>query len=696
MTTKIDQARALHRLGQIDQARALCRQLLQLQPRNFDALTLLGIIAAESRDVSLAAELFSKAVGRNPRSAVAHSNLGNVLQELGRFEAAIASYDRALAVNPNYSIAHNNRGNALRALGRFEAAIASYRDAIRLGVNSADVHFNCGDACRELGQYTQALACYEQAIRADPNRAVFHNDRGNALHELQQYEAAIEAFGRAIALEAGYAAAYFNRGNAYRALTRFEDAAASYERALALQPELTLARGLRLHCRMQQCSWDEFDAGMSELATMAERDQPAIDPFSALALSDSPRLLSKVAANWVSAHCPPSFALPPIPHRPRNDRIRVGYFSADFCNHALAVLAAGLFETHDRAKFELTAFSLGTSAPDQSRARLASSFDRFVDAHRLSDRELALLARSLEIDIAVDLGGFTTGGRPRVFAMRAAPVQVSYLGFLGTTAIDSMDYIIADRWTIPAGAQQHYSEKVAYLTSYQVNDSKRMIASAAGSREQFGLPSSGFVFCCFNASYKITPAAFALWMRLLARVPASVLFLLGGNAIVERNLRSEAGRASIDPNRLVFGGRVAYAHYLARYAAADLFLDTWPYNAGTTASDALWMGLPIVTRAGESFASRVAASVLDAIDMPELITSSDDQYEQLAARLAAQPQALAAIKERLRAHRGTTRLFDTVGFTRQLEQTFERMYERSQAGDSPGHIHIKDDQQLRV
>ena len=446
---------------------------------------------------------------------------------------------------------------------------------------------------------------------------------------------------------------------------------------------------MRLHARMRICDWGDLDDQLAQLAARIGRNEKAVFPFPVLALSDSLPLQRKTAEIWVQDECPASDALPVIPKRPKSGKLRIGYFSADFGNHPVSFLTAELFETHDRDKFELTAFSFGANENHDMRKRVEAAFDQFIDVRNRSDKDVAMLARSLEIDIAVDLGGFTKDSRTNIFAMRAAPLQASYLGYLGTMGAEYIDYLIADSTIIPEEYQKHYSEKIVYLPSYQANDSKRRIADKVFSREELGLPQTGFVFCCFNNNYKITPGTFGSWMRILQKVEGSVLFLYAENEPAAINLKKEAALRGVAPDRLVFGKRLPAPEYLARYRSADLFLDTLPYNAGTTASDALWAGLPVLTCAGEAFASRVAASLLNAIHLPELITSTQEEYEALAIALAANPERLRQIRQKLVNNRLTTPLFDTARFTRHLEAAYNAMYERYQADLPPAHIHIK-------
>ena len=459
------------------------------------------------------------------------------------------------------------------------------------------------------------------------------------LVEMKQWEVALSALNQAIALDPNFAEAYANRAAVLEEMGSWESAKANYERALSLRPDFGFLMGHRAHLAAQLCDWRDREAVVADLSARILRDEPACAPFPFLALSASAPLQQRCAQIWVRRRCPPQQALGPIERRKRHERIRVGYFSPDFREHAVAYLTAELFETHDRSKFEVTGFSLGVDTQDSLRQRLERGFERFIDVRQASDRDIAALARRLEIDIAVDLAGFTKGARPKIFALRAAPLQVGYLGFLGTMGAPYMDYLLTDEVTIPPADRIHYSEQLLYLPSYQVNDSRRPINAGLVTREALRLPGQAFVFCCFNASYKISPLMFANWMRILQRVPGSVLFLLKENDTAMANLRAEAAARGVEPHRLVFGGRLPVPLYLARYQHCDLFLDTLPYNAGTTASDALWAALPVITCRGATFAGRVGASLLTAVGMPEMIASDLPQYEEMAVELGIAPRA---------------------------------------------------------
>jgi predicted O-linked N-acetylglucosamine transferase (SPINDLY family) len=618
--------------------------------------------------------------------AEAHFNRGTVLQELERWDAALGSYDEAIGLKPDYVEALCYRGSVLQKLGRWQEAQAAISDALVLRPQYAEAHLNRGNLFKELKQSNEALASYERAIACDPGLAEAYHNRGVLQQELEQWRAALASYDRALALKPDLAEAYFNRAGLQCILSDFAGAIESYTRGLALDPNLQFVLGHLQLARMQLCDWGDFGVHLARLTAGLESGAAVSAPLPMQVVSDSAALQRRAAEIWTRATCPPNPALPPIAKRRRHDKLRIGYFSGDFRGHAVSYLTAGIFETHDRSRFEVLAFSFSADTQDEMRDRLKKGFDRFIDVRGMTDEEVVRLARSLEIDIAVDLGGFTLGGRQGIFALRAAPLQLGYLGYLGTIAAPYMDYLIADRSIVPESHREHYAEKIIYLQSYQANDSKREVVEESFTRGGLGLPADGFVFCCFNANYKITPATFDGWMRILRGVPGSVLFLYAGNETAERNLRREAQSRGVDAGRLVFDKWRPRREYLARFHVAELFLDTLPYNAGTTASDALWVGLPVLTCMGESFAGRVAGSVLRAIELPELIATSQEQYERMAVELAGDPDRLAAIRGKLARNRSHARLFDTVRMTRSLESAYDRICARYHDDLPPEHI----------
>jgi len=647
-------------------------QLLAHYPRGEILHNIVGAIYAGAGHLNEAVAHYDRAIALAPDFIEALNNRGNALFGLKRLEPALASFDAAIRLKPDYADPHINRGIVLGKLKRDEEALAALNAGIRLDSNKPDAYNNRGNLFLRQHRLADALADYEIAIRLRPNYAEALLNRGNALKMLMRPEEAVASYDRAIALMPSLAEAHNNRGTALRALKRYEEALASYREAVRLKPDFAPAYGELLHIEAHLCLWPERDRDLSTLERGIADD--AVPPFYMLEFADDPARQLTFARAWAEEKFggirPGSFERPGP-----GDKIRIGYFSADFHGHATMYLMARLFELHDKSRFEIHAFSYGAKAQDEMRARLLNAVDAFHDVADLDDREIARLANARGIDVAIDLKGYTEGGRPGIFAHRAAPVQVSYLGYPGTTGTDFMDYMIADPVTIPDAQRKYYSEQILYLPhSYQVNDDRRRISGEAIARADVGLPDDGFVFCCFNNNYKTSPAEFDIWMRLLRKVEGSVLWLLRDSETAAANLRREAERRGVDPNRLVFADRAPLPVHLARHRCADLFLDTFTVNAHTTASDALWAGLPVLTKLGRSFAARVAGSLLLALDLPELVTETAGDYEKLALELATHPGRLAAIRDKLAENRSSAPLFDTERTTRDIEALYEGLY----------------------
>jgi predicted O-linked N-acetylglucosamine transferase (SPINDLY family) len=711
--------------GDLPEAEEICRAVLRARANSVDALNLLGVITARTQRAVEAAGLFERAIAAGARDATVYNNYGSSLRDLGRADDALPAYERACALKADYAEAHFNRGNTLHELGRRAEALASYRQAVSVRPNYAEAHYNIGvtlrelerpkealgylisaleikadyveahnclgNALRDLGRFDEALSHFDVALGLRPNYAEAWNNRGSIQHDLRRYKEALRCYGRALQLRPDFAEAYFNQGNTLREMQRFAEALDSYARALEHKPQQRWLYGSWLHTKMQLCDWSGLAGQLGQLLQWIEQGRTASLPFFLLGLTDSLPLQQQAARIWVREVCGATAPLPGLAHYEGHEKIRVGYYSADFHSHATAYLAAELFERHDRERFELVAFSFGPALPDDPmRRRLSGAFDQFLEVGRLSDQQVAQLSRERQIDIAVDLKGFTQNERNRIFAYRAAPVQVSYLGYPGTLGAPYIDYLVADRTLIPESSREHYAEKIAYLPhSYQANDRQRPIAEQVFSRTELGLPEAGLVFCCFNNAYKITPRTFDSWTRILRHVEGSVLWLLEDSSTAAEHLRREAQARGMNPQRLVFAGRTDLPQHLARQRVADLFLDTLPCNAHTTASDALWAGLPVLTCMGDAFAARVAGSLLNAVGLPELITTSADHYEALAIELATQPQRLGALRARLAGNRLHAPLFDTASFTRHLEDAYLQMYQRLQQGLPPAHLFVE-------
>jgi predicted O-linked N-acetylglucosamine transferase (SPINDLY family) len=669
---------ALRELGRHQEAVASLRKALELDPDSASAHNNLGTALRELGQKDEAAASYRRAVQLDPGMVEAHLNLGNFHLGMDRYEDALGCYQRALQVHPQHAGAHQSAALALHGLGRYEEAVASYRRALSLAPDHSETHYNLGVTLGELRRYTEAAESYRSALALRPNYAAALNNLGLALRMLHRLAESAQCYRRATEISPNDRNAQFNLANILREQGLHEQAIDRYERVLGLSPDNAGAFMLRAAEKRAICDWGDFDQLADSVDAWVESGKNPILPFGFLAFSDDPAKQRVCASRYAEQLVG---GITPLPRRsPRDSEapVRVAYLSADFHQHATAYLMAELFERHDRERFETHAISFGPATGDVMQKRLQAAFDGFHDVREQSDREVAGLIRELGVDIAVDLKGYTQDCRPRILAYRPAPVQINYLGYPGTMGADFIDYVLVDRFVAPPDRQPYFTERLFYLPDcYQVNDSTRAIAAELPSREACGLPADGFVFCCFNHNYKFTPSVFERWMSLLRRVPDSLMWLFKDNDSAERNLRREAERRDVDPRRLVFAPKLPLAEHLARHRHADLFLDTFPYSAHTTASDALWAGVPVLTRVGQGFASRVAGSLLQTIGLPELITDDIEAYEALAYALATDPGRLGALRERLARNRETSPLFDGALFARNLEAAYLRMLEQT-------------------
>lgn len=685
---------ALRPLGRLAEAEASYRTALKLKPNDVDAHNNLGIVLKELGRWEDAIACYRAALRLQPADAEAHTNLGALLVEHGNLSEAMTHCREAIRLNPALVEAHNNLGSALKRAGQLAEAESSFREALRRNSDNAETHNNLGLMLWERGELESASLSFREAIRINPGFVEAHNNLGIVMHALGKLPEAVAAYREALRAKADFAAAHFNLGGALQAAGKLLEAVASYREALRLKTDYPAAQSALIHQLQHLCEWSQLEPLLEQQRQRVQSDPGFIvAPFAFICTPSSAAEQFACARKWAQASFAPyaqqreglGFTF----SRSDGPRLRIGYLSADLHEHATAYLLAELLEVHDRARFEVIAYSYGPDDGSAMRKRLVAACDRFVDIRSESFVEAAQRIHADAVDILVDLKGYTESARTGIMALRPAPVQVNYLGYPGTMGVDFIDYIITDRFVSPPEHEPFYSERFAYLPDcYQINDSKRAIAEPAPTRAQCGLPEQGFVFCCFNSNYKITPEVFAVWMRLLKQIPGSVLWLLESNATACINLRREAQAHGVDAERLVFAPRLPLPEHLARHHAADLFLDTLPVNAHTTASDALWAGLPIVTCAGETFIARVAGSLLTVVGLPELITESLADYETLTIHLAHHPDELAALRQRLEAQRRTTPLFDSTRFARHLEMVYQMMWEIHCAGELPRRIEV--------
>ena len=723
MHPKFEKAISLFQKKDFEEAKIICEEILEVEPKNFDALHLYGIISFQTKNYNLSVELISKAVKVNSKNSEAFNNLGIAFKKLNKFDSALQSWNEAIKINPNFFEAYNNRGLIFVELKRLMEALDSWNKAIEINPNFAEAYNNQGNVLSKMKKFNEALTCYNKAIKINPNFAEAYNNRANILNEfkkfnealqdcyksitinpvnakayynraivqkeLKQLDKAIESSNLAIKYNPNYAEAYKNKGHIFVELKNYDEAVESFAQAFKINPKLDNLFGSLVHTKHCIIEWNSFDKDLKELAEKILKKNRVCTPFQSLMFFDSPELQNITAQTYVKEKFFDKNETFNVLGKIPDKKIRIGYYSADFRNHAMSFLLANLYELHDKSKFELIAFSFGPEKKDEMYNRIYAAFDQFIDVRAKSDDEIKKLSRELKIDIAIDLMAFTQYHRFGIFTKRCAPIQINYLGYPGTSGAKCFDYIIADKTLIPKKNQKYYSEKVIYMPdTYQVNDSTKKISDKVFTRENLGLPKEGFVFCCFNQNSKLNPEIFDIWMNLLKTINNSVLWILPQNETAAKNLQKEASMRNVNPERIIFAKRMNMPDHLARHKVADLFIDTFPYTAHTTASDALWAGLPVLTRIGESFASRVAASLLNAINLPEMVTYTKKEYENKAIELANNPSLLKEIKNKLNKNRHTKPLFNTKLFTNNLEMAYLKIYSKYIHNKKPDNIEI--------
>jgi len=714
---------ALKELGRFEEALISYEKAIRLAPDFVKTYFNRGNALQELGRFEEALVSYDKAISIAPDYAEAHSNRGNVLKELGRFEESLISCDKAISITHDYVEAHSNRGTALKELKRFEEALISYEKAISIAPDYAELYSNSGITLQELKRYNEAITHFDKALTLKPeyaeawsnkgttlhklkrfHEAIAHHDKalilkpeyaeawsnkGAILNELKRYDEAIAHSNRALSLKPDYAEALTNKGVCLGELKRYDEAIVHYDKALSLKPDMDWLLGDFLHTKMKMGSWDHLQDKVNHLTDKLLVHEKVSAPFQILSIVDDLSLHQQCAQIFAQDKYPVNPVLGPIAKRQKNQKIRIGYFSADFKEHPIAYLTAELFELHNKNQFECIGFSF--SAEDQSaiRQRLSSAFNQLIDVSDMPDEQIAQLSRDMGIDIAVNLGGYTTDNRIGAFACRAAPIQVNYLG-VSTMGASYYDYIVSDKVAIPESSQAFYTEKVAYLPhSCMLDDSHRVASTRIFSKQECGLPEDAFIFCCFNNDYKFNEAVLESWSKILLSVHHSILWLPENHETFRINIIAQFEKRGIESNRVIFAKRVdLMADHLARCALADLFLDTHLYNAHTTALDFLKSGVPVLTRPSQALVGRIAASLLNAIGLEEMITSTQEEYEALAIQLATEPEKFAALKQKLRDNIKTAPLFDTPQYTKDLEAIYIQMYERYQHDLEPESIAI--------
>jgi predicted O-linked N-acetylglucosamine transferase (SPINDLY family) len=716
--TLYKEAVSLHRQGRFAEAEPLYARVLAAAPDNFPTRYMFALLRFHQRRGEEALDAVAAALKLNPRAPDALVLQACLLEAGARREEALASYDAAAAARPDDAGIWFNRGALLRELGRAADALASYERAIALKPDHAEAWYQRGTLMQGAGRLADALASYDRAVGSHPSHAEAWSNRGTVLLDLKRPQEALASIDRALKVAPHMPEIWHNRGTALRDLKRPDEALAAYDRALSLNPNLGPAlnnrsailwkekrdyrgavadlekllaiapdydyvRGLLLHLKMHGADWTDFDSDVAAINQGVRAGQPVAQPFVYQAIATSPQDLQACSVHYANRLYPPR---PPLTLKDNrsHEKIRLAYMSGEMRAQAIGFLMVGVFEHHDRDKFELTILDNGWNDGSVTRRRIEAAADRLIDITGMTNEKVAEMIRDFQIDILVNLNGYFGAVRMEIFAARPAAIQVNYLGLPATLGAPYMDYIIADRIVIPDDERQFYTESVVHLAdTYWPTDNRQAIAQETPRRDEEGLPENAFVFCNFNQSYKLTPAMFDIWARILHQVPDSVLWLLDSYDSFAPNLRREAEARGIRSDRLIFARHADPDKHLARIGLADLSLDSLPYNMHTTACDVLWAGVPLVTCPGTTFPGRVAASLLHALGMPELICDDMAAYEKLAIDLARDPHRLKALREETAHHRLSGKLFDTARFTRNLEGAYARMWDEWRAGKSP-------------
>jgi predicted O-linked N-acetylglucosamine transferase (SPINDLY family)/SAM-dependent methyltransferase len=674
-------------LGRFEDAADCYIRAIELAPNFADGYANLGSVLLTLRKPEDALKVCRRAVELAPHNVPALVTLGHALRAIEEPREAIRIYRRAIELKPDYGPAHSDLGCALQEAGQIDEAMREHKRALELQPDSAEVHNNYGITLKALGRHAEALSALKTAVALRPKYAEAHSNMGVVLGTLGEFREAVAAYRRAIEADPKLLFAYINLAGTLWEQSQLGEAIAIYSKALTIDPDQPAALLDHYHLRRHACDWDGIAAAEQKILTSSYRKGKPVAPFAILNIPCGPEEHLLSARQWAKSLLRVRSA--PFTHAPMRSaaggkRLRIGYLSADFCGHATASLIAELIESHDRERFEIFGYCFSADDDSAMRRRLVAAFDDFIPINALSHADAAKRIHQDSIDILIDLKGYTNNARTEILACRPAPIQVNYLGYPGPMGADFIDYVIADDFILPMDQQPFYDEKIVHLPGcYQPNDTQRPIAPDFPSRAECGLPETGVVFACFNNSYKITPDVFACWMRTLQAVPGSVLWLLEANALVRENLQRKAVASGVDPARLIFAPKMNLPEHLARHSNADLFLDTLPVNAHTTASDALWAGLPVLTCAGESFVARVCGSLLKAVGLDELITYSLEQYEHTAIVLARNPDSLAALRRRLINSKATAPLFDIARYKTGLEAALEHMAELRERGQSP-------------
>jgi len=725
MTRSLEEGIALHKLGKLKEAKIIYEEILKKSSNNFEAINLLGIISLQLKDYYQAIKLIEKAININPHHhslynnlgavykelreypnaiknykkaielnnsyAEAYNNLGVVLKQTNQYEEAYKNYKKSIELKKNYPEAYNNLGNLYVAMIKYKDAIKNYKKAIELNNSYAEAYNNLGVALQQTNQYEEAYKNYTKANILDPNNPKIYNNIGLLYKGLKLHDEAILNFNKAIELEKNYYEAYINRADTYYLHAKYLLAIQDWEKLIELNPkDRILYESSIFTIKNIICDWKEYKNDILKFEDRLLERKLNTDPMHALRCIDSLNIIkintldnSNIGTTIYNLN---NSSIKNLKYK--NKKIKIAYYSGDFRKHPVGHLIADLLETHNKEDFEVIGFYFDKYPDDEVTKRIKVTFDKFYYTKNVSDEDIILKSRELQVDIAIDLMGYTNNYRKNIFINQSAPLQINYLGYPGTTA-HNLDYIIADKYLIPKENQKYYFEKIIYMPDcYQPSDSKRPKYEEKNTNEEFNYSKFNFKFCCLNDSSKINPLIFNSWMQILKKTKNSTLFLLEANKYCKDNLINEFYKENISSERLIFLPKLPYQEHLIRFRSFDLFLDTFPYSAHTTANEALWSGVPLISLSGQSFQSRVSSSLLHHLTMDSLITYNIKDYKDLAIFLANNPLKFKEIKTKLINAISTSNVFDTKIYTSNLEKAYKAIYEKHQSDLDPQDIYL--------
>ena len=665
---------------------------ISINPKYINAINNLGNSFQKLSDYKNAILKYKEAILIDPNSEESYNNYGKTLTILNLYDAAKKAFDDVISMNSKNYISHYNLGQLFFKFNKFDDAIKCFNNSINLNPNSKESYINLGDIYLKLNRFEQAIINYKKSIVLFEELPEIYNNLGTAHYNLNQIDSAIENYEKAILLDKSYISAYINLGNLYKETNKLKDSIICHEKALSLNSKSEFLFGTILNTKMMICDWSSFDNNIKNLEKSILRKEKVIRPFASLSIFDNPKLHKLVAENFSDHYFPDLNYKFSRKIKANNLKIKVGYYSSDFNeNHPVSHLLSDLFEKHNKIEFEIYAFSFKeTHFADKIRKKFTLDFDHFFNVENKSDLEIVELSRSLNIDIAIDLNGHTQNSRTMIFSLKVAPIQVNFLGYPGTMGSTYYDYILTDKTVLPRENNKNFLEKIIYLPdSYLINPAMRKISNKNFSRASLELPEQSFVFCCFNNSYKILPSIFVSWINIIKNVEKSILWLAETNNEAKKNLLNTASLSGLEPNRIIFAKREELIEdHLVRYKMADLFLDTFPFNGHTTACDALYLGVPLLTITGKSIASRVGASLLTNLDVKELITYNNNDYEEKAIFLAKNPNKLNLIQEKILKNKVIKPLFNSKLSTIFLEKGYKEIYFKYKSGIIPHSFEV--------